>query len=985
VSAFDDFIADPANAGEGVVLAEICPHLRLRGWQATEGKFNVWETSFAPLYGPAGAQSYRTIGAVYEDGRLLTEKSSATEVEGSGDSWYWDAAAEKLFVQGGSGNPDTADSCLVVEPRLRFATKPVEFGGLLYEPLVDPSRVPAFRTAGIDVLNGMRLADDEGELALCNNLATFDELYYDRSLIGGRVRLLYGGGELAYADYKEIFNGRIAGARLDDETLSLTLKPQSAALDCQAPPNNFDTDRYQNIIEETVGRPVPLLLGHALGVAPPRLRSKDAEWCLETDAGRFAYITDGAQSGLDVTGDLYLYADIFVPDVEANVYWAVPTKWYDTGNQCAYALIINPQPSTGALKGRAYLELSGDGIFANRCRVCADGLLRGQRNTIAGFYKAGDEKAAQIWINGKEVTTQILAGTLPNALFNSSAQFRLGAAMLWWGGNCYYPAGGKIYEAAVATKSCGGGPPSDTEDVSGWWKLEGGLQDLSHEENHLIGYNSLYGDHFSNEGGRNPIRHRMQFNGTDECAGVVKSSLVANLTTGFIIEIEFEWDGAASAYIGGIAGSTSGGSNNQFMIWLNVVNGCIYWYLSGDGTWTYATQPRVIISGDYRDGEKHVLKLVYNGGTQQIYVAVDYAPANYSLYTGTIPTSLYNSTADFMLAALGTLASPVSYSGLRLVRVALCNADSSQLNASPINTIKHRWRFEPGHVFTSGSETKSADDVGGAHLTLKNCGAENISYQDGGDEYALGDRRLQRIAEVERVYVEQGGNTLELVEGEAADYTVDLEDCLLTVINPEFSGVKVDAWGALVGDVPCGVPGRADSEPLRRASDVILFLLTQVAGIDSGLIDLDSWAAARVGDREVGLFLDGKVNLSQLLYTLCLSGSLLNMVVDDKFRLRRWAPDYSGAAALRTEQISQWEQPGDDKGPAKAVEVVYGLGGEKVSKEAQHVPHLFAVRDIKTFESCLVSKEDAERLAARLVLPASRPPLAARITVPGSR
>jgi hypothetical protein len=1172
---FEEYISLPREARHDNHLVEISLPQRLTGWEGDFGYNNVWKIALSPIFGSPPRQCHRPLTTVSEDGVYFTEVGSIAAVEATDRSWYWDTSDGWLYVQGAAGNPDSDAEALLGWFGLHLAVREAVFNGVLYEPIVQVESIPTSRAEGLDFLEGSQVPRREASIRLRNDVYPLAELLWDGTAAGATVRILFGGGDMPYSEYRPVFTGTVASTDFEEDVVTLQLRSLASRLDVRIPPNTFGPrteERHPGCPKETIGRPVPLLLGSVTGVTPPRFRSKDAEWCLETNAGRFAYITDAAQSGLDVTGDLYLYADIFVPDVEADLLWAVITKWYETSNWRSYALVVDPQPTDYMTKGGIIFSISGDGT--NPCHLEATQcLLRGQRNLIGVFYKAGSEPTVTIWVNGKEVQTQIVNGTLPSTLFNSYAQFRLGAAWLYLGDTCLYPNGGKIYEAAVATKSFSGGPPSDSEDVVGWWKLEGGLQDRSPKMNHLR-KSGFTGDNFTNEEGQNPVRKAVSLNGstqyykiTDadqnnlditgaltieaeiEPATISGSRTIASkwgdttrkvvdldgsseyayndnspwfLTANTSLIIQFlvkpgnhtaegvviaqEWRdwGGARGFSAGVdanekawlaiadtthndsnvkkitassalstsaytrvtcaynhstkaykilygttqvaSGTATGGEpyvgykkatigavydrNAQTIInyfkgrlaWVRFVQGsadtngseiplsqCTHAYeFEGnlnDTAGSYNLTSVNIAADDYLEDETGIERsyiFCAGGAKLELWISADgtnfvgfqsgdilevgikhraravFSPSNYvKLFlddneilseTSGVPSSVFDSGAAFSVGGLvfnGTLID--KFFG-KIAVVAVEN--SAVLDSGRLQKFDVRYRFNPKNHYIKNDINMLADDLGDNHLTAVNVTADNYVYYDGGDSYKLADNQLQQLSAVQRVYHKVSDHEIDLVEG--SDYALNMEDCELTVINPEVGSILVDAVGALQSDVDTdsdsGMPGRAATEPLVRASDVILYLLRRVAGIEADNIDIDSFIAARVGDKPVGLYLDAQTDLSSLLHRLCLSGSLLDLVVDDKFRLRRYAPSWAGAPLLATEELDDWRQRdlGADDFISKII-IRYGADG---SAEADNLiaSYLSKRRDSLELQTYNISAVDASGLAARLAL-----------------
>jgi len=570
-------------------------------------------------------------------------------------------------------------------------------------------------------------------------------------------------------------------------------------------------------------------------------------------------------------------------------------------------------------------------------------------------------------INGIEVETDT-GGTAsaPSAIYAGTADFALFAR-----GDANNKLLGRIRELGVA-EGFYTSPPSDPNAIKARY-MGPGLIDLSGNANHLVQSGGIDEESFANDGGQNPVLYAVELNGTDEALGVAKSALANNLTSGFVVEVDFEYIGDGTTVDALV--SLNSATHKQFLLRIN--NGLLQQYLSSDGsTWAQyiaATSPLAA-------NTRHTAKFLYDGSGTKSRI---YFNGSLVASSDSAPASLFDATdPDFMLGVTGSISSPITqWANIKLHSVSVSATPSGQDNGDPITDVIHRWRPSPDAHYEEGGNDKIADDFGGAHLTMVACDRSNVVYYAGGDLYVVADRLAQSVKAVDRVFYTRGEREIDLVGG--TDYVWDSEDLELTVIHPDVGQVYIDARGAVCGDIPAGVSGRADSDLAGLASDAILFILSAALGVDDDLIDSASFAAARVGDKAIGLYLSSRTSISQLLHRLCLSGCLLDLIVDDKFRLRRWAPDLDDTVSVAGQEIDPFRQPLRTDRLYSRVRVVYN--GGSVEAEVAEAVELHGATAVKEITTYLAGASDARLLAARLALLAARPPLSADGTIANLR
>lgn len=211
---------------------------------------------------------------------------------------------------------------------------------------------------------------------------------------------------------------------------------------------------------------------------------------------QYAFIADGA-AGLDLAGNLTLGGKILT--YNPSLHQDIALKWDPTGNQRSYAFTYN-----GNL-GQLQFDVSDDGVNANnsatQCGVSWTA-TEGVEADVQVKYNMAAGTAA-FFVDGVQVgTTQT---GLVTSIFQSSAAFTIGTYGHSTGGAQSECMNGHVRDVRVfadlrsdaemladATRvwSNPGNTTLTDPNLVALWPMNGNLEDLSENENHLTGVNN---------------------------------------------------------------------------------------------------------------------------------------------------------------------------------------------------------------------------------------------------------------------------------------------------------------------------------------------------------------------------------------------------------------------------------------------------------------------------------------------------------------
>lgn len=249
-----------ASSAEVVILAEASPLYVLSG-------FALYSGAAYSLAMPRAIQTTRFKGGIYrrvtgvrENATELTAQTSAANVVANAGTWFWDEAAEVLYVRTTGGvNPDTL-TAVAAYTTFYFATTGAVLNrvdgdastGIYYQPWMT-GQVPSKREEVEDMLFGVKL-ETMGAVAFTNTHGFFNTVVATNSLYvwkNTRIRFFvwgrYNGLELLRSDAGAIATMEVDSIVVSEQEADFTLKPLARSLEAEIPPTPLFESDYPNL------------------------------------------------------------------------------------------------------------------------------------------------------------------------------------------------------------------------------------------------------------------------------------------------------------------------------------------------------------------------------------------------------------------------------------------------------------------------------------------------------------------------------------------------------------------------------------------------------------------------------------------------------------------------------------------------------------------------------------------------------------------
>jgi len=210
---------------DSVVLVdiEVAHRIDVDTWtQADAPNTNAWWIShtYCDKFGEHEGKPSRVKANAVE----LAEKNTPAECHATASSWYWDAAAKRLYVHV-ADNGDPGDGGYIIAAYLwrRFGTRPYVFGGRPYLPLVGNNSIPsvAYVTGGYHE-GGTK--QTFGSLKFLNGEKYFDTDLTDYIYEGKRLTPRIGKNGAVDADFAVFWDGWTGDITWSENEVEVTVE-----------------------------------------------------------------------------------------------------------------------------------------------------------------------------------------------------------------------------------------------------------------------------------------------------------------------------------------------------------------------------------------------------------------------------------------------------------------------------------------------------------------------------------------------------------------------------------------------------------------------------------------------------------------------------------------------------------------------------------------------------------------------------------------
>lgn len=313
---FADFIAWADK--EVVILAELTPSLRLRGWTAVGGAApNTYQISLPRLVQAdlVTGGAYRRVGGVRENGTDLTEQASLAAVDANASSWYWDEAAGVLYVHSSTGSDPDLFTAYQAFVTFYIASRGVVLDrvdgdastGIYYHPWLT-GELPTLTQEVEDILFGIKTTP-MGSVTMTNGHRFWNAIVApdgDYHWKNKRVRFYVGGNynglTLARSQYAAIMTMQVEDVAADETACQLMLKPLARQTEISIPPTPYFESSYPNLGEGVRG--THKWIGYGRATIRPDLTDTTSHgvWTLADAANQTLYAVHDVSAISKTTG-----------------------------------------------------------------------------------------------------------------------------------------------------------------------------------------------------------------------------------------------------------------------------------------------------------------------------------------------------------------------------------------------------------------------------------------------------------------------------------------------------------------------------------------------------------------------------------------------------------------------------------------------------------------------------------------------------------
>ena len=267
MSNYSDFIQK--NISNKIVLFELDSGDTLGDNLWVKDSPGVWKTTYAWLtdkpvsttaygVGTWGAGIYGTTSstALPTSPRDIVNIVGSLEINGDNytlvplanvattpDSFYWSSVSNVLYVNFPSYIRDEAN-VIVLGITFGYSTDSVYFNDIYYEGRI--KSIPSV-TVKQDNLFKAVVRFEGGTVTLINTDGEFDHFGSNRDIYGKRMRIKFGGDDLLYSEYEDVYTGYIEKYKLKGFDIPITVKDERKNLQRKIPNSYYSSATYPYI------------------------------------------------------------------------------------------------------------------------------------------------------------------------------------------------------------------------------------------------------------------------------------------------------------------------------------------------------------------------------------------------------------------------------------------------------------------------------------------------------------------------------------------------------------------------------------------------------------------------------------------------------------------------------------------------------------------------------------------------------------------
>jgi len=198
----------------------------------------------------------KTVGSVRVDNEDFTETTTLASCRSTEKSFFYDTDTI-LYIHFENWNPPHVFERIELGIVNGFATEDCYQNDVFYEGRVEV--LPTITKTKDPLYFGL-IRFGGGSVDLLNNDGFFDAFIED-TIFGQPCRIKFGGDDLAYADYYELFTGYVEDFTIDSTRFNCRIVDERKKLARNLPVNVFDTTTYPNLKTRNAGKAIPLAYG----------------------------------------------------------------------------------------------------------------------------------------------------------------------------------------------------------------------------------------------------------------------------------------------------------------------------------------------------------------------------------------------------------------------------------------------------------------------------------------------------------------------------------------------------------------------------------------------------------------------------------------------------------------------------------------------------------------------------------------------------
>jgi hypothetical protein len=227
------------------------------GWGSQLWGDSSWGEGSIPAERNPPYEPVYLYGSLIVDGENYTKVDDISDLYANDKSFFFDVVTQRLYINFLNGTDPADYTQIEFGVTQGYSNYSTYLDNIYYDGRI--KSIPEISTERDSLFYG-KISFEGGSATLINTDGSFDN-FGQENYYGAECRILFGGDDLAYSEYKILYTGYIEDYQLTADDITINFKDNRKLLSESIPQNNFTKSVYSSLNDSNDGVPIPLGYG----------------------------------------------------------------------------------------------------------------------------------------------------------------------------------------------------------------------------------------------------------------------------------------------------------------------------------------------------------------------------------------------------------------------------------------------------------------------------------------------------------------------------------------------------------------------------------------------------------------------------------------------------------------------------------------------------------------------------------------------------